>query len=506
MPYPNEKSTAPDGWLGFEARAKQIYADHGQPWDEEARVHFWRAAYDCDSMPILAAFEKRYQEIAAALPQPPQPPDPPQPPASALVPPLEGYGRPHWPCLGGDKGPRHMLFYTYLCAVRDYIRDRPRFEANLAAMRGNAIGARIAFFLVGVPWDGVSRPDLNTRDLTVDVRQPGFDSDFKGCLQRFWDNGLRVHLTSGAIDQMPDPEGTYRRIARLCLEVNQQVCTGFAVLNEPWMTNTQDPQGAENWPRWRRYLDIFKAEHPWGLLGTAAPGSQEVAAGLIESARHPAVLALLQGTRTPPVDAIRRAFNVSYRDRPQVGKPIWAEEEAGPDVPYLPPAVYQPMQKWNDLLALYLMKLITGQGVDYLNGPGLWQDALLDATYGPREIMTKVRQIGIPEDIGTWTLADLRYAPITGEGGPDFRCDGAYNEQKGEAVYIAYGGTNVRPWLATRFGEQHEHAGWHARVQVWSDRPENDGLHLDREFAPGEPIFAEGGRQARHYIIKATRV
>jgi hypothetical protein len=306
-----------------------------------------------------------------------------------------------------------------------------------------------------------------------------YDENFVAHGRRLQEKGLRILLTSFAIDDMPHPDQTYDRIGRLCRAINEQTVTAFIVLNEPWMVNTNDPGGRENWPRWRRYLGIFQQHFPWGIQGTAAPATQEDPAGLIASAMAPSTVATLQGTRVSADDSIRRAFNVKHEGYRTFQKPIMDEEMTGPNLSGGAGAVYQPMNDPDDLFGLYTMKILTGQMAVYLNGPGLWEQGPIDATWGLKELGPLWQAIGIPDDVGNWPTTNLHNGPLRGAGMA--RLDGVHDEERGICFKIA-SGERQSAWTVT--------AQWSGQLRVYRSR----GLLTDEPIQAGQTFtFTDGG-------------
>ncbi len=477
FPYPNENGNGPGDWNTYIDGVKKRYESVGRlyPDPHDLDQYKWssRAGYSSHEMPPELAFAKHWAELDRDLGITPVPPNPTPVPPGGVMPPLDGYGRIHGTCLGGDSGPRHMLFVTYMPSLKLFRDHRDEWERQTDAMVGRCLGFRCMFFLVGNPWDGVSSPAKNTRDLTVRLDWSDYDSVFIAHGVRCREKGLRIALTSGAIAEMTDPDGTYRRIAKLCKAIDEQTVTAFAVLNEPWMTNP----GGEDWPRWRKYLSIFQSEFPWGIQGTAAPATQEDPAGLKESAASPSTITTVQGTRWTPDDAIRRAFNLKHEGYAAVGKPFVDEEMAGPNLSGGAGAVYQPINNADELLALYTMKILTGQMAVYLNGPGLWEQGAIDATYGLKELAVAWQQMEIPNDVGNWPTGNLHHAPMSAEGVGRF--DGVFDSTRGIAFQIASGGSNWKLWSAR----------WAGRARVYR----SGGLISDRQVAVGETILSESG-------------
>jgi hypothetical protein len=450
-------------------RAGRIYPD---PNDLNQYKWMSRAGYSSDQMTAEQSFAKHWAELERDLGLTPVPPEPVPTPPGGVMPPMDGFGRTHGTCLGGDKGPLHMLFVSYFPSLKLFRDHRQEWEDQTDRLVGRCLGIRCMFFLVGDPWDGVSNPSKNTRDLTVQFWSD-YDSVFVAHGNRLKEKGLRIMLTSGAIAEMPDPENTYRRVAKLCKAIDQQTVTFFEILNEPWMTN---PHGGEDWPRWRKYLSIVQSEFPWGIQCTAAPSTQEDPEGLIESAASPSTVATIHGTRHTAADAIRRAFNVKHEGYKSINKPIVAGEEAGPNLSGGAGAVFQPMNNPDDLFALYTMKILTGQGTVYLNGPGLWEQGPIDATWGVKELAAMWQDMGIPNDVGNWTTSNLHQGPIGGGGYA--RIDGVSNDALGLCFKVASGGSDG--FIIAR---------WSGKVTVYRA----SGIVKEQTVTAGQAIHMESG-------------
>ena len=382
--------------------------------------------------------------------------------------PLTGYLRAKGTVWYDDAGPCAPRICSLFPAIRQY-RDNPTlFARNLDAMMGYWHGARIFWCLRGAPWDQYQ--------LEVDVTWPNYDALFVAVLREFKARNLRVALTSGTLHdhQLPNMEANFERVGRLAASVDQTTVITHAVINEPGMCSpygdgyggATDTCSEEPWKYYRVLLDGFRSQYPWGHHGTGCQGGDPEAtensgspSGVIYGSRPPATHACVQGTRYPWQNALERAFDMGYNVRRAVGVPVWEEEPAGNDGGL--PAVFQPMNDHDTLLAYYAIKLFTGQALTSLNSCGLWEQNPLDSVWGFKEIPQLLADIGLPDDIGTYQVGNLHKAPITASG--VYRCDGAWHDGQGRAFQIVHGGTD---WQLTSRWAGHVTL-WRASGQVW---------------------------------------
>jgi hypothetical protein len=483
-PYPDETSQI-DAY--FKAEVRKRYAVKGVPYpNERSDRWFSRLGYRSSFQAFDEATGVVLTELEAELGIVPEPPAVP-PPGDGPTKPLDGYLRAVGSVWHDDSGPRAVRLCSYFPAVRVYRDNRALFLRNLDAMVGYWQGARVFWCLMGKPWSDFG--------LEVDPRWPNFDELFTGVLNEFAARGLRVALTSGTLHphQLPagDVAATYQRIGRLCASVNQQTVVAHSVINEPGATSPYGDEPAA-WPSYYKFLTAFKNAYPWNHHGTGCQGHDPEAvenggapSGVILGSKSPATMACVQGTRYPVRNALERAFDMGYRVRPAVRVPVLEEEPSGNNGMLTGPgSVFQPMSDRDTLLAYYTLKIITGQALISLNSCGLCEQNPLDSVWGFREIPALWAQMGIPEDIGTFTVGNLNQHPVTATG--VYRCDGSWHDGRGLAFAVASGGAE---WRVT--------SRWAAQARVYRA----DGLHLDKHVDAGETIFREGGEPVPTVIV-----
>ena len=265
------------------------------------------------------------------------------------------------------------------------------------------------------------------------IRDGWFDDVLRRYLEACRDRGIRVNLSSGDMYNWTDTqaEDSFRRVAAIAASVSPEVVWLSAVTNE--MRGTMPGgESPENVSKMAHLLTVWTARYPWSLLAGSDPASQDKA-GMRRLAPSPAAVALIHDVRQTPADALRRAFNTRYENDP--GMPVVQDEPIGENGDQPAPwgqNVYQPMPDSDDLLALYTMHVLTGQGSTYFSDPSLVSREPLETTWGFTHLLPLWREMGIPEDIGQGTLAPGHH------GDAPLQVVGSHAERADSAVIGAY--------------------------------------------------------------------
>jgi hypothetical protein len=409
----------------------------------------------------------RIFEAAGIDPGQPTEPTTPTPPPTGHpthMQPLHGYLRigPH-ESFADDTGPRRVAVCSWFPGIRIWRDDPDEARRQMDRMVGRWQGARVfAHLKESRFWSGLEvLPEWNN-----------YDHLLRTFLEEMWARQLRVSLTFGDLQYTPSerhPE-LYQRVAGICRSVNEQVVCLSGMVNEARVNSIEK----EDWSYWAHLSRLWQEIYPWGQHGLSDPGDQEEPGPLQASCRAPATVALLHGTRIPPMDAIRRAFNVRYEG--DIGKPIVQDEPTGPG-----DDVYQPVDDPAWLFGLYTIHVITGQMVTYFSGASLRNRKPLDSDWGFTELPRLWQQLALPEDVGTYHLtpghrsdAAVGARTFSDQGEGPHRVDQAVGADR--AYAIAYGGRGA--WRL--------YSRWHAHYRVFV----HSGVIAEGDVSPGENLSA----------------
>jgi hypothetical protein len=305
--------------------------------------------------------------------------------------------------FGDGTGPRILHGATDFGALRRLKDQRDQTLRDLDILATHCHYVRIAVRLNGgddfwgMPW-----PDANGWPMTLDpLRDPWVEDMLRQYLQECHNRGLRVNLTSADMYNWSDQqaEDWFRRCGQIAASVSPEVVWLFAVANE--MRGTwPDGESDENVAKMAHYLRVWQEVYPGSLLAGSDPGSQD-GDGMRRLAPSPANVALIHDVRWSVPDAIRRAFNSRYENYP--GKPIVQDEPTGPNGVIPGPfgqKVYQPVNDYDDVLAIYFTHAYTGQASTWFDDSALIDRQSLAANWGCKEIPAIWREMELPEDIG----------------------------------------------------------------------------------------------------------
>lgn len=344
----------------------------------------------------------------------PEPPIVPVP--DRVVRPLVGNVRPVGLSFGDDTGPRLVHGCTDFGAVVKFHEDRDTCLRQLDVMAVYQQFVRAAWRLNGWKW--------TPSGLTIDpIRDGWFDEAMRGYLQACHERGIRVNLTCGDMNNWSaaQAEASIARVAQIAASVSPTV----VMLHEWNEIRGTSPGGEDDVEQLRHLTQIWMQHYPWNLRGLSDPGTQD-GEGMRRLSRDPANIALMHDVRWSVEDAIRRAFNTAYEGRPIAGKAVKQGEPTGPDLPSTLD-VYQPVEGYDDLLAIYTIHVITGQASTYFNKPALVSRDPLDSTWGFKELPRAWRAMEIPEDIGQGDIlpGHRSNAPLRVVGSNAHRADSA---------------------------------------------------------------------------------
>ena len=298
--------------------------------------------------------------------------------------------------FGDNSGPRYIHICTDFGGFVKYHEDRDACLRTLDIVAQHQQGIRAAYRLNGGYW--------TDSGLTIDpIRDGWWEETVDGYVRACNDRGLKIDLMCADMYNWSDQqaEDNIRRLGQICAGISHDV-----VLVHEWneMRGTW-PGGEEDTAKLQRLAEVWESVYPWALNGGSDPGDQ-ARDGMKALSPGPCNIGLVHNTRWYATDGIRRAFNIIYENYPD--EPVMEGEPTGPEDPApdggFNRLVYQPIEDYNDLAAIYSMHIFTGQISTYFSDPSLASRRPLDETWGFKELPKLWQEeMEVPEDIGQGT-------------------------------------------------------------------------------------------------------
>lgn len=356
---------------------------------------------------------------------------------------LKGFLRLHGRSFGDDSGPRIVHGCTYfagLCTARDHWDE---FLRQLDRVAPYVQYIRIGWRINGGPWN------QTVPEHTIDpVKQPDYEGILDRSLRAMWDRGIRACLTCCDMYNWSeaDAERWFVKTAQIANGVGQYAMCINDGLNEMRGTHPLG-ESDEAIQQMEHLMQLARAAYPWAQVGISDPGSQDQA-GMKRMSGGPATIAQIHDARWSADDAIRHAFNTANEQF--FGIPIHQREPTGPNSPGGWPSglVYQPTNDPYNLLAIYVMHVITGQASTYFSDPALINDQPLDSTWGLKELPALYTAWGIPENIGQGRIYAGHHdgAPLNVRGSHASRADGMQTPDGKTYFGVVSGMWDGQPW------------------------------------------------------------
>lgn len=244
-----------------------------------------------------------------------------------------------------------------------------------------------------------------------------YDEILRLCLREHRSRKIRIHLSFGDNQiilgkQRADGQwiadedkelALHDRIARICAEEGgTDVIALYEICNEIPFNWAGGMPGAV--ARMARIKAVIRKHLPNVLIAMGAACSEEPA-DLLDSATYGDVCTV-HTTREPFATCLKRTFGLvywegQYRAFPKV---FWQGEPKGPNVgpmDGLGDDMYQPTNDPAEIVALYAMHALTGQGSNFFDGSAVRGNARGADAWGYDELPALFDQY-LPEDIATW--------------------------------------------------------------------------------------------------------
>jgi len=435
--------------------------------------------YTAGGVPIWASSTGTFSvnPVPTPLPVPPVVP--------GAVKQLQGYTRTYGRSFGDDSGPRVVHGCSWFPALIEAHWDWDRFHRQLVIIAQHQQYVRILWRLNGWKW--------TTTGLTVDpLRDTWFDATLRKVLIACRDLGLRVNLSSGDMNNASwvQLQEMFTRVAQISASVDQQTVWLSAIANE--MRGTWSPgETDDNVAKMADLSTITQRYYPWNHHAGSDPGDMD-RAGMIRLAPSPCNTALVHTRPGGDItNFVRRTFNNAYENYPNL--PIVEDEPSGPNGSHQGPnsqLVYQPIERPEELFALYTMQVLVGSASTYFNDPALVSRQPLESTWGFKELPELWRKMGIPEDVGQGILKPGHHidAPIKIGIGAE-RADSVICPGGKVAFGIVHGGSN---WNVP--------SGWDAEATFFKA----DGSTTSKRVRVGETLASSNGPRDP-LVIRLTR-